>query len=199
MKKGIWALQGQQACRAQKASRVRRDLKDHQEQPHQEDRLFPAFISCARPATPPVAWRCAQKMRSSFWLGVALQGTQLSSRPRDLQLAGGGARRTILLSRSAQNLPVLDLNRLRLQHFATGPVNRGFLQMYLSARDPRAVKKARRAAARRGRRLRIMFADEARFGRMNPATAMLAPAGIVMPLERRARGILSGPKRIRHA
>ena len=29
------------------------------------------------------------------------------------------------------------------------------------------MRKARRAAARRGRRLRIMFADEARFGRMN--------------------------------
>ena len=29
------------------------------------------------------------------------------------------------------------------------------------------MSKARRAAARRGRRLRIMFADEARFGRMN--------------------------------
>jgi hypothetical protein len=29
------------------------------------------------------------------------------------------------------------------------------------------VRKARRAAARRGRYLRIMFADEARFGRIN--------------------------------
>ena len=38
---------------------------------------------------------------------------------------------------------------------------------------PDAVKKARRAAARRGRRLRIMFADEARFGRMN----RIRPAG----------------------
>ena len=32
---------------------------------------------------------------------------------------------------------------------------------------PRAVRRARLAAARRGRRLRIMFADEARFGRIN--------------------------------
>lgn len=32
---------------------------------------------------------------------------------------------------------------------------------------PNAVSKARRVAARRGRRLRIMFADEARFGRIN--------------------------------
>jgi hypothetical protein len=32
---------------------------------------------------------------------------------------------------------------------------------------PDAVRKARRAAARRGRRFRIMFTDEARFGRMN--------------------------------
>ena len=29
------------------------------------------------------------------------------------------------------------------------------------------MRKARRAAARRGRRLQIMFADEARFGRIN--------------------------------
>ncbi len=32
---------------------------------------------------------------------------------------------------------------------------------------PNAVRKARRASARRGRRLRLMFADEARFGRIN--------------------------------
>jgi transposase len=37
------------------------------------------------------------------------------------------------------------------------------------------VKRARRAAARRGRRLRIMFADEARFGRMNRPRPCWAP------------------------
>ena len=36
---------------------------------------------------------------------------------------------------------------------------------------------ARRAAARRGRRLRIMFADEARFGRMNRPRPCWAPVG----------------------
>jgi transposase len=40
------------------------------------------------------------------------------------------------------------------------------------------VKNARRAAARRGRRLRIMFADEARFGRMNSPRSCWAPLGI---------------------
>jgi len=40
------------------------------------------------------------------------------------------------------------------------------------------VKKARRAAARRGRRLRIMFADEARFGRMNRPRPCWAPTGV---------------------
>jgi transposase len=40
------------------------------------------------------------------------------------------------------------------------------------------VKKARRAAAQRGRRLRIMFADEARFGRMNRPRPCWAPTGI---------------------
>ena len=35
------------------------------------------------------------------------------------------------------------------------------------------MRKARRAAARRGRRLRIMFADEARFGRMNRTATVL--------------------------
>jgi hypothetical protein len=39
------------------------------------------------------------------------------------------------------------------------------------------VRKARRAAARRGRRLRIMFADEARFGRMNRIRPCWAPTG----------------------
>ena len=39
------------------------------------------------------------------------------------------------------------------------------------------VRKARRAAARRGRRLRIMFADEARFGRMNRPRPCWAPLG----------------------
>ena len=42
---------------------------------------------------------------------------------------------------------------------------------------PDAVRKARRAAARRGRRLRIMFADEARFGRMNRIRPCWAPLG----------------------
>jgi putative transposase len=37
------------------------------------------------------------------------------------------------------------------------------------------VRKARWAAARRGRRLRIMFADEARFGRMNRPRPCWAP------------------------
>jgi transposase len=39
------------------------------------------------------------------------------------------------------------------------------------------VKKARRAARRRGRNLRIMFADEARFGRMNRPRPCWAPIG----------------------
>src|SRR5437764_5965000 len=43
---------------------------------------------------------------------------------------------------------------------------------------PDAVRRARRVAARRGRRLRIMFADEARFGRMNRPRPCWAPAGI---------------------
>src|SRR5258707_1356832 len=43
---------------------------------------------------------------------------------------------------------------------------------------PDAVRKARRAAARRGRRLRIMFADEARFGRMNRPRPCWAPIGV---------------------
>jgi transposase len=39
------------------------------------------------------------------------------------------------------------------------------------------VRKARRAAKRRGRNLRIMFADEARFGRMNRPRPCWAPIG----------------------
>jgi transposase len=39
------------------------------------------------------------------------------------------------------------------------------------------VRKARRAAKRRGRKLRIMFADEARFGRMNRPRPCWAPIG----------------------
>ena len=39
------------------------------------------------------------------------------------------------------------------------------------------MRKARRAAVRRGRRLRIMFADEARFGRMNRLRSCWAPIG----------------------
>ena len=40
------------------------------------------------------------------------------------------------------------------------------------------MRKARRAAARRGRRLQIMFADEARFGRMNRPRPCWAHIGI---------------------
>ena len=40
------------------------------------------------------------------------------------------------------------------------------------------MKKARRRAARRGRNLRIMFADEARFGRMNRPRPCWAPRGV---------------------
>ena len=40
------------------------------------------------------------------------------------------------------------------------------------------MSKARRAAANRGRRLRVMFADEARFGRMNRPRPCWAPTGI---------------------
>jgi transposase len=40
------------------------------------------------------------------------------------------------------------------------------------------VRNARRAAAKHGRRLRIMFADEARFGRMNRPRPCWAPIGI---------------------
>ncbi len=39
------------------------------------------------------------------------------------------------------------------------------------------MSQARRAAARRGRQLRIMFADEARFGRMNRIQPCWAPIG----------------------
>ena len=39
------------------------------------------------------------------------------------------------------------------------------------------MRKARRAAARRGRYLRIMFADEARFGRINRPRRCWAPPG----------------------
>ncbi len=40
------------------------------------------------------------------------------------------------------------------------------------------MRKAKRAAARRGRRLRIMFADEARFGRINRPRPCWAPIGV---------------------
>ena len=40
------------------------------------------------------------------------------------------------------------------------------------------MRRARLAAARRGRRLRIMFADEARFGRINRPRPCWAPTGI---------------------
>ena len=42
---------------------------------------------------------------------------------------------------------------------------------------PDAVRKARRTAARRRRHLRVMFADEARFGRMNRLRPCWAPIG----------------------
>ena len=40
------------------------------------------------------------------------------------------------------------------------------------------MRKAKRAAGRRGRRLRILFADEARFGRINRPRPCWAPIGI---------------------
>src|SRR5262245_40387795 len=49
--------------------------------------------------------------------------------------------------------------------------------MLLKKGFPAAVREARRAAARRGRRLRIMFTDEARFGRMNRIRPCWAPVG----------------------
>src|SRR6266700_7141873 len=49
--------------------------------------------------------------------------------------------------------------------------------MHLKTGFPNAVRKAKRAAARRGRRLRIMFADEARFGRMNRPRPCWASGG----------------------
>src|SRR5450631_3187048 len=50
--------------------------------------------------------------------------------------------------------------------------------MLLKNGFPNAVRKAKRAAARRGRRLRILFADEARFGRINRPRPCWAPIGI---------------------
>jgi hypothetical protein len=50
--------------------------------------------------------------------------------------------------------------------------------MHLKTRFCAAVRNARRAAAARGRRLRIMFADEARFGRINNPRQCWAPTGI---------------------
>src|SRR5262245_9198381 len=49
--------------------------------------------------------------------------------------------------------------------------------MLLKKGFPAAVREARRAAARRERRLRIMFTDEARFGRMNRIRPCWAPVG----------------------
>jgi hypothetical protein len=49
-----------------------------------------------------------------------------------------------------------------LRHFAKAAGAGEMLNIF-----PNAVRNARRAAAKRGRRLRIMFGDEARFGRMN--------------------------------
>jgi hypothetical protein len=40
------------------------------------------------------------------------------------------------------------------------------------------VRRARRVAAAKGRPLRIMFADEVRFGRMNRPRQCWAPAGV---------------------
>src|SRR5215475_11879134 len=50
--------------------------------------------------------------------------------------------------------------------------------MLLKKGFPDAVRKAKRAAAMRGRRLRIMFVDEARFGRMNRIRPCWAPVGM---------------------
>src|SRR5262245_40427675 len=50
--------------------------------------------------------------------------------------------------------------------------------MLLKKGFPDSVGKAQRAAARRGRRLRIMFVDEARFGRMNRIRPCWAPIGV---------------------
>src|SRR6516164_4074752 len=50
--------------------------------------------------------------------------------------------------------------------------------MLLKKGFPDAVRRARWAAARRGRRLRIMFTDEARFGRINRVRPCWAPSGI---------------------
>src|SRR5262245_34394612 len=50
--------------------------------------------------------------------------------------------------------------------------------MLLKKGFPDAVRKAQRAAARRGRRLRIMFVDEARFGCMNRIRPCWAPIGV---------------------
>src|SRR6516225_6108836 len=49
--------------------------------------------------------------------------------------------------------------------------------MLLKNGFPDAVRKARRNAARRGRSLRIMFVDEARFDRMNRIRPCWAPIG----------------------
>src|SRR5246127_5121734 len=46
----------------------------------------------------------------------------------------------------------------------------------IKKRFRQVVKKARRIAAARGRPLRVMFADEARFGRMNRPRPCWAPA-----------------------
>jgi hypothetical protein len=48
----------------------------------------------------------------------------------------------------------------------------------IKKRFRQVVKKARRIAAARGRPLRVMFADEARFGRMNRPRPCWAPAGV---------------------
>lgn len=51
------------------------------------------------------------------------------------------------------------------------------LKTHLKNGFPNTVRKARRAAARRGHCLRIMFADEARFGRINRPRPCWAPIG----------------------
>src|SRR5246127_2448538 len=48
----------------------------------------------------------------------------------------------------------------------------------IKKRFRQVVKKARRIAAAKGRPLRVMFADEARFGRMNRPRPCWAPAGV---------------------
>jgi len=76
------------------------------------------------------------------------------------------ARSLSILSKSDWRLQRLEASILLDDAHASGWRRRGDS----SNRSPwprRRVGKAKRSAAKHGRRLRIMFADEARFGRMN--------------------------------